>query len=570
MKSTIDDLLGRINILDIVSPYVKLRRTGKNYVGLCPFHKEKTPSFSVSTEKQIYYCFGCQEGGNAINFLMKYENLNFQEALENLGRQYGVEVTRKGGARKGDVFDALGKLADYYHKGLNDSRAAVQYLAKRGIDNEAVEEFKIGYSDRRSNIKDFLKVAAMPNDLLISTGIVRVKEGDVYDIFRGRVVIPILDVNRKVIGFGGRAIEEGSFPKYINSPESPVFSKGSSLFGIDKTKKHIADENEVFIVEGYFDFIALYMNGFRNVVSTLGTAVTEGQLSRLRNYTDNITLLLDGDEAGIKSALRLIGLFSEMNINGNMIVLPQGHDPDSFVRKEGVEAVRKAVEGKKPILDHFFEYQMKKKGIGTLEGKMTFIEAVMPYVEGIRDGVKRRLYIKRLSQLTGVEEVHFGDDKRERRSESLSITDDSASTIGRKVVGVLMNNPHLLEVLRGREVIEYIDDSSMKEVLLKMSGYFEENRRFELTGFINFLEKAELRSFVLNASFDVADFDEEEPDRIVWDYVRHIEGKFHKERLKKITERLSEAEKRGDEKVIMELMQEKRKVLASIKTNSVR
>jgi DNA primase len=569
MKSTIDELLARINIVDVVSPYVKLRRTGKNYSGLCPFHKEKTPSFSVSPEKQIYYCFGCQEGGNAIHFLMKYENLSFQEALENLGRQYGVEVVRKGGAKKASAFEALGKLADYYHKNLIDSRKAMEYLEKRSVHRDAAEEFRLGFSDKRKSIKEFLRAAGIANDLLIGTGVIRVKDRDVYDIFRGRIVVPILDVNKKVIGFGGRAMEEGSFPKYINSPESPVFSKGSSLFGIDKTKKYITEANEVFIVEGYFDFIALYMNGFRNVVSTLGTAVTEAQLARLRNYTDNITLMLDGDEAGIKSALRLIGLFSEMDINGHMVVLPEGHDPDSFVRKEGVEAVHRIVEGKKPVLDYFFEYHRSKTGTGTLQGKMSFIKAVLPYVEGIRDGVKKRLYINRLSQLTGVEEHHFMAGGNGAKSEPPPVTDESSSVIGRKVVGALLNNPHLLELLKGREVIRHIGDSSMKEILLRMSGYFEEKREFDLTGFLNRLEEEELRSFVLSASLDAGDC-EEEPDRIIWDYVRYIETRVHKSHLKNITERLSEAEKRGDEKLIAELLQETRQVLAYIKTNSVK
>ncbi len=166
-------------------------------------------------------------------------------------------------------------------------------------------------------------------------------------MFRGRIIIPIIDVNKKIIGFGGRTIEKEGFPKYVNSPESTVFSKRSSLFGIDKTRKFISESNEVFIVEGYFDFISLYMNGFKNIVSTLGTAVTEGQISKLRNYTENITLMLDGDEAGIKSALRLIELFAEMDVHGNMVVLPEAHDPDSFVRKEGAEAVRETLSQKR-------------------------------------------------------------------------------------------------------------------------------------------------------------------------------------------------------------------------------
>ena len=408
MKTTVEELLARINILDIVSQYVKLRRAGKNFVGLCPFHKEKTGSFTVSVEKQIYYCFGCHEGGNAINFLMKHENLSFQDVLENLGRQYGIEVTRRSGARRTGALEALLKLAEYYHQNLRGSGAALNYLARRGIDGKAIGDFKIGFSEKaRHSLKAFLKNSGVSSDIFLSTGIVRLKDGEMYDIFRGRIVIPIFDVNNRVIGFGGRTTEKEGIPKYINSPESAVFTKRSALFGIDKAKNHISEVNEVFIVEGYFDLIALYQGGIRNVVSTLGTSVTEGQLSRLRNYTENITLMLDGDEAGIKSALRLIGLFSDMDINGNMIVLPAGHDPDSFIRKEGAEAARKIMEEKKPILDYFFDFARKKYGVESLEGKLAFIRTVMPHLETIRDGIKKQLYVKRLSELTSLEEQYL-------------------------------------------------------------------------------------------------------------------------------------------------------------------
>ena len=357
MRTTLDELLQRVNILDVVSQYVKLRKAGKDYAGLCPFHKEKTPSFTVSVEKQMFYCFSCREGGNAVNFLMKYENLSFQEAQENLARQYGMEIIRKDSGKRTGHFDALSKLAEYYQRNLQNSKTALQYLHNRGMTDDVIEEFKLGYSDRTSgNLKGFLKNSGIPNDIFLSTGIVRIKDGTLYEMFRGRIIIPIIDVNKKIIGFGGRTIEKEGFPKYVNSPESTVFSKRSSLFGIDKTRKSISESNEVFIVEGYFDFISLYMNGFKNIVSTLGTAVTEGQISKLRNYTENITLMLDGDEAGIKSALRLIELFAEMDVHGNMIVLPEAHDPDSFVRKEGAEAVREAITKKKPILDYYFDY----------------------------------------------------------------------------------------------------------------------------------------------------------------------------------------------------------------------
>ncbi|HNS15183.1 MAG TPA: DNA primase [Syntrophorhabdaceae bacterium] len=568
MKSTLEELLARINILDVVSQYIKLRKAGKDYIGLCPFHKEKTPSFTVSTEKQIYYCFGCREGGNAVNFVMKYENLSFREALESLAKEYGVEIRSGGDPRRASHFDALAKLSEYYFDCLKNSRATLQYLSRRGIDEETIKEFRIGYSDPSGNrLKAFLKGSGIPNDVYLSTGIVRMKDRDLYDMFRGRVVIPILDVNKKVIGFGGRTMEKDGVPKYINSPESSVFSKRIALFGIDKTRKHIAEQNEAFIVEGYFDFISLYRHGFRNIVATLGTSVTEQQVSKLRNYTNNVSLMLDGDEAGIKSALRLIGMFAEMDLNGAMVLLPGGHDPDSFVRKEGVEAVRDVVRTKKPILDYYFDYHMKKEGIKTLEGKQSLIKAVMPYIEMINDGVKKRLYIKRLSELTGVEEGYFALYDREKEIGAPQGGADPVNIIGKRVVSAFIRNPDLLELFKGKEVIEYVRDENVKEILVKMLDSYAETKQLEMKSFIEVLEKEELKGFVLSAAFDGAESDDEELKTILSDYFKHLKKQFIKDESKKITEQLSEAEKRGDEGAVMELLEKKRQVLTVIKNN---
>ena len=567
MRSTVDELLQRINIIDIVSRYVKLRKGGKDFIGLCPFHNEKTPSFTVSIEKQIYYCFGCHEGGNAINFVMKYENMSFQEALESLAREYGIEI-KKGGSRRSTSFDAMGKLADFYHSNLKRSGHAVEYLSRRGIPSDTIDEFKLGFSDRsRQGVQAFIKNSGIPADVFLSTGVLRAKEGSIYDMFMGRIVIPIFDVNKKVIGFGGRAIEKEAFPKYINSPESPIFSKGTTLFGIDKTRKHITEKNEVFIVEGYFDFIALYANGLRNVVSTLGTSVTEGQLSRLRNYTDNITLMLDGDEAGIKSALRLISLFSDLDLNSGMIVLPDGHDPDSFVRKEGMEGLSKIIGTKKPILDYYFDHCMDKWGTGTLESKRIFIKSILPYIEGIKDGVKKRLYTKRLSELTGVEEYYFWDRFNEKEAAQNSKDDTSSNTIERKVVGALMGKPSLLGTLKEKGVMSYVKDAEIRAILVNMCDFYERRGDIEVNSFISALERTDLKDMVTNAVFDVAGYEEDELESLFLDYIRHVERRSIKEQAKGITERMLEAEKRGDEKQIMELLEEKRRVLAFMKMN---
>ncbi len=567
MRSTVDEVLQRVNIIDVISRYVKLRRGGKDFIGLCPFHNEKTPSFTVSVEKQIYYCFGCHEGGNVISFVMKYENMSFQEALESLAREYGIEI-KKGVTKRSTSFDAMGRLADFYHGNLKRFKPAVEYLSRRGITSDIIDEFKLGFSDRsRHGIQAFVRNSGVPADVFLGTGVLRAKEGSIYDIFMGRIVIPIFDVNRKVIGFGGRTMEKEAFPKYINSPESPIFSKGTTLFGIDKTRKHITEKNEVFIVEGYFDFIALYAKGLKNVVSTLGTAVTEAQLTRLRNYTDNVTLMLDGDEAGIKSALRLISLFSELDLNSGMVVLPDGHDPDSFVRKEGIDGLSRIIETKKPILDYYFDHCMAKWGTGTLESKRIFIKSILPYIEGIKDGVKKRLYTKRLSELTGVEEYYFWDGLKERGTPESIKNDSLPSTIERKILGALMGKPALLCTLKEKDVMGYVEDPGMREILTCMSDYYDRKGGIEVHNFISSLERPDLKDLVTSAVFDVAGYEENELEKVFLDYVKHAEKKSMKEKAKGITARMVEAEERGDEKQLMELLEEKRRVLAFMKMN---
>jgi DNA primase len=573
MKSTLDELLDRVNILDIISEYVQLRKAGRNYVGLCPFHKEKTPSFSVSTEKQIYYCFGCKEGGNAVNFLMKYENQTFQEALEGLAGKYGVQIEKRGGTKRATVFDALAKLTDYYQQNLRNSQVALRYLRDRGIDDNVVSQFKIGFSERsRLRVKAFVKDSGVPMDILLSTGVLRVKDGETYDIFGGRVVFPIIDANKKVVGFGGRGPDKESFPKYINSPESSVFAKRQVLYGIDKARKYIGEKNEAVIVEGYFDLISLYACGFRNVVATLGTSVTEEQLVRLRNYTEHVTVMLDGDEAGIRSALKLIPLFSQLDINGSMVVLPEGHDPDSFVRERGSAGVEALMAERKPILDFFFEYHRAHSGVERLEGKMNFIRKVMPHVEAIRDQVRKRLYVKRLSELTNVEESHFFDTMKEEKRGVAAIAEGPHRIINKRVVNALINNPSLLSQFRGKGVMEQIEDHDLKEIVTSMCEYYEDKSCLDVQSYIASLGKEELREFVLTSVFDDAGSDGEELERIVWDYVHHINKEYVLAEARRITEGLSDAEKRGDQTAITELLDRKRQVLAMMKSslNTVR
>jgi DNA primase len=572
MNSSLEQVLERINILDVVSQYVKLRKAGRNFVGLCPFHQEKTPSFTVSVEKQIYYCFGCHEGGNAVNFISKYEKTTFFEALEGLASQVGVEISKKGESRRKPIFDALTKLSEHYQDNLRRSSAAIKYLSDRGIDSKTIGHFGLGYAERRIYERDFAKRLGAPIDMLLSSGILKMKDGgDIYDIFRGRIVIPICDANGKVVGFGGRGMEKDVIPKYINSPESSVFSKRSILYGLDKAKREIAAQDHAIVVEGYFDLISLHQSGITNVIATLGTAITAEQISRLRNFSANITLMLDGDDAGIKSALRLISLFAEMDINGNMVILPDNHDPDSFVRKMGAEAFIDIVKYKKPLLDCFFEISSKQHNVKTLEGKLAFIKSIVPYLEGIKDSVKHQLYVHRLSELTGVDENLFLKRLQERIIEDKEQNGrNSESIIEKIVIGVVLNKPEFIQNLLEKGVQNRIKDVGFRKLLSKLFEYYEKNGTLDLKLFLNVLEEPELREKALKAAMDVTEHSEPEMERLFTDYLYHTDSIQIREEASRITERLAEAERIGDEKALLELLERKRQIATAMKYKSAK
>lgn len=571
MSSLLDEVLDRVDILDIVTQYVKLRKSGKNYLGLCPFHKEKTPSFTVSTEKQIFYCFGCHEGGNVVNFLQKHEHLSFPEAIETLAQQYGIRIGRGANPKGTSSHDVLSRLAAYYQRGLTASKLAKNYLAQRDIDLETAAQFRLGYAAKPIFSTEFAKEFGVPLDMILSLNLGRLKDGKVMDPFRGRLTIPICDPSGKVIGFGARGLERGSMPKYVNSPESSVFSKRKALYGIERAKTSITDKDEVLVVEGYFDLISLHKAGITNSVAAMGTSITQEQMSRLRNYTENVTLVLDGDEAGLKSALRLMDLFGELGINGNMVVLPDNHDPDSFMRSTGADGFVALLKEKKPLLDCYIDQQVIKHSIRTFDGKLRLVKSVMPYIERMGDSIRKRLHIKRLAELTGVEEYHFPTHPGSDFPPSAqSVEQLSSSAIERKVIGILMQRPEYISSLYEKEVIRRTRNTAFNEIISAMAEWYEQNRDFDVRHFVSVLDKQDLKDTVLGAILENTEDNREEMDKVLEDYIHHAEKKEIRVEAMRITNELAEAERRGDTELLLQLLERKRQVVTKMKSKSAK
>lgn len=402
-----DDIIEEVrmknDIVDIVSQYVKLNKRGSTYFGLCPFHNEKTPSFSVTPSKQMYYCFGCGAGGNVFNFVMEYENYTFGEALQHLADRAGVQLPKieySGEAKRKAEHRAaileINKLAAryfYYQLRRETGAQAYAYLTGRGLSEETIRKFGLGYSDKYSDdLYKFLKSRDYSDDLLRDSGLFNVDERrGMYDKFWNRVIFPIMDVNGRVIGFGGRVMGDGK-PKYLNSPETMVFDKGRNLYGLNAART--TRKNHLILCEGYMDVISMHQAGFTNAVASLGTALTSGHASLLKRYTQEVLLLYDSDEAGVKAALRAIPILREAGLTARVVNLRPHKDPDEFIKALGADEFEKRLS---QATDSFmFRVHMAEREF-TMEdpqGQNRFFERCAQMLLELSDELERNLYIE--------------------------------------------------------------------------------------------------------------------------------------------------------------------------------
>ncbi len=415
----IQSLLGRVDIVDVVDRYVKLKKAGSNFTACCPFHNEKTPSFTVSPSKQFYHCFGCGAHGNAIGFLMEYSGLAYPEAIRTLAESLGMEVpdTRaQPGARPAGVGpDLASRMMDalaYYRAELKKSKAAIDYLKGRGLSGEIAARYGLGYApdgwqNLASVFADYGAAALKDTGLVIDSEPGEdqpERKSRRYDRFRNRVMFPILDARGNVIGFGGRVIGPGE-PKYLNSPETPLFEKGRELYGLYQARRAIRDANQVIVVEGYMDVVALAQHGVENAVATLGTATTPVHVGKLLKMADNVVFCFDGDAAGRKAAWRALEVSLPVLADGKVVsflFLPVEDDPDTFVRREGKDAFLKAVASAKPLSQFLFSELASHVDMATEEGRARFVAQAKPLVEQVSAPALSVLLRTRLVELSAL------------------------------------------------------------------------------------------------------------------------------------------------------------------------
>ena len=413
----IDELLARTDIVEVVQSRVVLKKTGQNYTGLCPFHKEKSPSFSVSQDKQFYYCFGCQASGSALKFLMEFERLEFLAAIEMLAGNAGMQVpqTSSQGSperneRRKSIYNILEQAADFYQAQLKQhshKAQAIDYLKARGVSGEIARDFGLGYAPPGwDNLYKDQAKTNLEHDLLIESGMVvhNKDEDKTYDRFRDRIMFPIRDIRGRVIAFGGRILGEGQ-PKYLNSPETPVFHKGRELYGLFEARKRTQKLTQLLVVEGYMDVVALAQNDINYAVATLGTATSGEHLERMFRLVSRLVFCFDGDNAGRNAACKALAVALPLMRDGRsarFLFLPDGEDPDSLVRKEGKDKFEWRLDQAQPLPDFFFNKLQADIDIKSLDGKAHLSNLAMPMINEIPSGVFKQLMIEQLSILTGL------------------------------------------------------------------------------------------------------------------------------------------------------------------------
>ena len=406
IKDIIEEIKSRCDIASVISNYINIKPSGSNYKGLCPFHGEKTPSFYINGSKQIYKCFGCGEGGDVINFVMKIENLDFMDAVKSLANRCGIEINTKVDEPTKERMKKSKKFQDihveaarfYFSNLIKSKNPGYEYLRKRGLDDKIIKKFGLGYSlNSWDSLMNHLISIGYKNEDLIECGLVGYKNETkkIYDKFRNRVMFPIFDYRGNVIGFGGRVLDDSS-PKYLNSPDTLIFNKRENLYGLNFARKEIKDRS-IILVEGYMDLISLYQYGIKNVVATLGTALTDGQGSLIKRYADTAIISYDSDEAGIKASIRAIEILTKLGINVKVLDLKECKDPDEFIRKYGVLQFEKEVQNSISHIKYKIDNLKRSFNIQKDEDRVKFAKEASKIIKEIKSPVEIDYYIKYLS-----------------------------------------------------------------------------------------------------------------------------------------------------------------------------
>ena len=573
------------DIVDIISENVRLKKSGRNYVGLCPFHNDKSPSLSVSQDKQIYKCFSCGEAGNVITFVMKYKKLTFYEASKYLADKAGIPL-ELGNAKESQItkkkellYKVNTEAARYYFYNLQRTSFAKEYFLKRGIREEVIKRFGLGYAqDRWHDLIMYLKKKGFNENLLLEAGLIlkSEKKGNTYDRFRNRVMFPVFDVRGKVIGFGGRVLDD-SKPKYLNSPETVVFHKGTNLYGLNFATKNKLEQDYIIIVEGYMDLISLHQHGITNTVASLGTALTINQARLLKRYVNKVIISYDADVAGQTATLRGLEILRHAGLDVKVLKVPQGKDPDEFVRNNGNDAFLRLVDNALPLI----EYRIKNAAEGiNLRDNNELVKYGKKFAEILADlnPIEKDVYIKKISEETSIKEQAIYDllsqvmAKDQKENNFMNKKADYGTKLyvepgylkaERTLIKLMFKEEYFQELNELIKVGDFVLDSHNKIYSLILQGKNEDT-----SNIISYLES---RCDDVESSKELINIKEQEileftdKDRVIKDYMQEVQSYKLKKKIEDLKKKQSILEKEGKFQETIEIAMELTRLTKSLK-----
>ncbi|MEW8439753.1 MAG: DNA primase [Candidatus Thiodiazotropha taylori] len=540
----IDQLLNRVDIVDVINRRVTLKKAGKEFQACCPFHDEKTPSFTVSPSKQFYHCFGCGAHGSAIGFLMEYDNLGFVEAVEELAQSAGLEVPREGGNEQGPdlrpLYELMEKTARFYQHQLKhhaESPAAVDYLKSRGMSGQIAASYGIGFAPPGwDNLTSTLGSDKTSLERLNKCGLLSESNGKQYDRFRNRIIFPIRDPRGRTIGFGGRVLGDDK-PKYLNSPETPLFHKGRELYGLYEARQANREISNLLVVEGYMDVVALAQHNIQNAVATLGTATTHEHLELIFRNCPEVIFCFDGDRAGRDAAWKALNTSLPLMRDGRevrFLFLPQGEDPDTQVRQEGSEAFQQRIEAATPLSEFLLQHLSSQVHMESIDGRAKLAQLAKPHLEKLPKGVFRQMMFERLEELVGLKAGHLDDTPAtpQRKPARATPNKSQAPTPIRTAIALLLDHPHLYEVADevsadwqgwdnpGITILKQLLEIIRTQPTLSKAALIERWRDTDYFAHLNKLAQA-------NYQFDLPGMDQATEFR---DALRRLNAQFHKQK----------------------------------------
>ncbi|MGC1402563.1 MAG: DNA primase [Thermodesulfobacteriota bacterium] len=577
-ESFIARIKDSVNLVTIVSEVVALKKTGRNLQGLCPFHPEKTPSFMVNEDKQIFHCFGCGLGGNVFTFFMQYYRLSFPEAVSELAERLGIPLpvdtsvhrpkTHPG--LKEELCSIQTQAAEFFHHLLMKEKIGQKgrdYLGRRKMTRKVAEEFYLGYAPEGwDRLLSFFKNKNVPLLLLEQSGLIIKKDkGGHYDRFRNRLIFPIFDERKRVVGFGGRALGEET-PKYLNSPESPIFNKGRVLYGLPHAVSAIRRLNQVMVVEGYFDLLTMHLHGFSQTVATLGTALGSAQIRKLKGLADDLVLLFDGDPPGVQAALRSVPLFQQEGVSARIKVLPADTDPDSYLFEAGAEKFSAEVQQAEPMMTFFFDQQIRSVG-PQIQDQVRVVDRLIPYLKALTSEVERAYYVGLVSdRLKIAESVLWRSLKGSRMVEKNSGSTQNALTEGRvpgfewHVIEALLRFPQAAPLFLNKDRTDLFESSEARSLYKTIREIYQQEGRVDPGLLLDRLEDQSLKNQV--SVLTVRESLDPEDDKIfLSDLNRRIHMKELQQQEKELYREIRTTEKSGITEELKTLLTMKKDLL---------